>query len=218
MNEFDAVRARPESETLRALFEGVQRPSNAAFVSNELRTKAFLESPLLGPDLEQVDVQHKRRDERDGEGVGQEGSPSRQNQQEPQVHRVAGHSVHAGNHQRRRGLRFHGIHRGLCALEGGDAQNGDERSQHRQAPGGDESARKGESAMSAPVRIPTATGGTFRSRPCLRCSVIGSPWKLFPYRSSANLRSRRAFPMTDTELKLIAAAAIIGLRSIPAIG
>src|SRR5205814_606657 len=32
------------------------------------------------------------------------------------------------------------------------------------------------------------------------------------------LRSRKAFPMTETELKLIAAAAMIGLRKMPANG
>src|SRR5688500_147362 len=74
--------------------------------------------------------------------------------------------------------------------------------------------------MSAPVKIPTATGGTLRSRawPGMRRSIIGNPWKLFLYRSSANLRRRKAFPMTDTELRLIAAAAIIGLRRIRTIG
>jgi hypothetical protein len=41
-------------------------------------------------------------------------------------------------------------------------------------------------------------------------------WRFLPYK--VILRRRSAFPITDTELKVIAKAAIIGLKRIPKTG
>ena len=57
-----------------------------------------------------------------------------------------------------------------------------------------------------------ARGVRFRSKVdgCLLCLIA-----MHPYRYSFTFRKRKAFVTTETELKLMAAAAIIGLNSRP---
>jgi len=55
-------------------------------------------------------------------------------------------------------------------------------------------------------------------RPCVRLRNCLGPLQIqrrFPWVQSASLRKRRALVTTDTELKLIAAAAIMGLSNRP---
>ena len=70
-------------------------------IGHEGRSEQGGERPFFRSDLEAIHVEDESRKKQEGKSVGQENCPPGQNQEKSEIHRVAGPSINAQDHQRR---------------------------------------------------------------------------------------------------------------------